>query len=673
MTILAALEAYYERLEARDEVPPIGYSTEKIHFALVLNADGSVRRMDDLRQAEGKKAKLVARPLRVPAAVKRTRAVAPNLMWDNTKYVLGIGIPKDRSGLTAYLPNHAAFVEANRTLLTGVADAGLQALLRFLDRPPLDPDALPDWWRAEAANQNMVFLMAEAPLRPDAKPYLHDRPEVKQRLAARRADAQAPQGVCLVTGQSAPIARLHPTIKGVWGAQPSGASLVSFNLAAFESYGMVQGENAPVSEAAAFAYGTALNTLLDRANPNRVQVADASVVFWADASRAGEANAAAAEMEMRDRLNPSSTTDDVTPDGAEGAGALDRTESTEGADNEQDDEDDDLLLDLQPPPPEDRHEAAKLRPTVEQIAVGRAAALADPKVESGTRFYILGLSPNSARLSVRFWLDTTVGHLRRHFEAHARDLAIAPEPQPLWKVRPSISVLVRETALGEEADRVLPQLGGEVARAVLTGGRYPMALLGGVILRLRAGDPVTGLKAAICKACINRAIRVRATRPEDDDRDEAACQPAEAEWKKEEVPVSLDRENENVAYRMGRLFAVLENVQRAALGRVNASIRDRYFGAASATPAGVFPLLLRGANHHLAVLRKRSDGGGLAIWFETEIGEILNGVPPDLPRHFTLMDQGRFAVGYYHQRTYRKTAGAPDEPAAETDIAHAET
>jgi len=199
-------------------------------------------------------------------------------------------------------------------------------------------------------------------------------------------------------------------------------------------------------------------------------------------------------------------------------------------------------------------------------------------------------------------------------------------------------------------------------RAILTGGRYPRPLLTAVIQRLRAGEPINGPRAALCKAILQRDARVRHQR-----RGRALGAFAD---NAKEVPVSLDRQEMDPAYRLGRLFAVLENAQRAALGRLNASIRDRYFGAASATPANVFPLLLRNAAHHLAVLRKDQRTGGLAFWFEHEITEIMNGLGMGLPRHLRLESQGRFAVGYYHQRYARKPApdGAANSPVPDRPI-----
>lgn len=106
----------------------------------------------------------------------------------------------------------------------------------------------------------------------------------------------------------------------------------------------------------------------------------------------------------------------------------------------------------------------------------------------------------------------------------------------------------------------------------------------------------------------------------------------------------LDLSNANPAYRLGRLFAALEKIQEEASPGLNATIRDRYYGAASSTPVSVFTTLLRLKNHHIGKLSP-----GRATQMEKLLGEILGEVS-DFPRQLALPDQGRFALGYYHQR-----------------------
>ncbi len=573
MSVLRALDRYYDRMAARGEAEAPGFSREKIGFCLSLSPEGNLVEVVDLRDHSGRKPQ--PRQLEVPAAVKRTVAVLPNRLWDKTAYVLGRTAGPGRR--TA--EEHAAFKALHRDLLAGATDPGLVALARFLERwEPASLDGLPS---LELLDANVVFNLA------GEHGYLHAREAALRLLTVAGAPAGA-DSTCLVTGLPATAARLHPAIKGVAGAQSSGASLVSFNLDAFTSYGKVQGANAPVGAAVAFRYGAALNRMLDRGSRNRLTrpIGDATVVFWADTSgTVGEAQAAAAEDWFAQAFTPA---------------------------------------------PADADEAAKLRDALDAVAAGRPVADIAPGVVAGTRFHVLGLAPNAARLSVRYWLDDTLEMFAQRLARHHADLRLEPRPRG-WGGAPSIArLLVKTTALQEKFETIPPLLAGEVARAVLGGGRYPRTWLTAAITRLRAGDdPATGWHAAAIRACLAR--------------DQTG-----------DIPVSLAKDDPHPAYQLGRLFAALETAQRLALGRVNATIRDRYFGAASATPAGVFPLLLRGAQSHMSKLRKeRKDG-----WIEREIAEIVGQLPPALPRSLKLEGQGRFAIGYYHQRQ-AQFAGRP--------------
>jgi CRISPR-associated protein Csd1 len=588
VTILQALDRYYGRMAARGEAEVSGYSREKIGFAIVLAADGRPIDKIDLRDLTGKKPR--PRLLEVPAAVKRTAGILPNLLWDKTAYALGRTAGAGRR--TA--DEHAAFKATHLELLANADDDGLLALRRFIETWAPDRfDTSP--FTEEMLDSNIVFR-----LEGDNR-LIHER-EAARRLLAGRTGNDGPKRFCLITGIDAPVQRLHPTIKGVEGAQSSGAALVSFNLDAFTSYGQEQGDNAPTSEAAAFRYGAALNRMLDRDGPNRLPrpVGDATVIFWADASGVGEDVAKAAEDLFAGWLNP--TDEERDPD------KLDR----------------------------DGGAVARLRDALRDVAAGRPLKAIDPRLDEGVRFHVLGLAPNAARLSVRYWLDDRFEAFARRLADHYDDLAIEPKP---WRATPpSVSrLLVKTTALQEKFDNIPPLLAGEVMRAVLGGGRYPRTLLVTAIIRLRAGDdPATGWHAAAIRAVLARDHRLK--------------------YEKEQTPMSLDRENPNPAYQLGRMFAALETAQRMALGKVNATIRDRYFGAASAAPASVFPLLLRGVQSHLGKLRKQGKGG----WIEREIEDITDHLPPELPRSLRLEAQGRFAIGYYHQRK-AQFAGRPAE------------
>lgn len=592
MTILQALDGYYGRMAQRGEAEVSGFSREKISFTVVLSADGEPIDVIDLRQASGKR--LVPSLRDVPAAVRRTVKVLPNLLWDKTAYALG-RTAAEGVRTTRTKREHEAFRSLHFELLAGNTDDGLLALRQFIeqwtparfDAPPFIPDML---------DTNVVFRLD----RDDR--FIHER-EAARCLVEAQIDDRADKAMCLVTGAIAPVRRLHPPIKGVEGAQSSGASLVSFNLEAFRSYGKEQGDNAPISETAAFRYGAALNRMLDRGSRHCIQrsIGDTTVVFWADASCVGEPAARAAEQVYAEIFDSPST---VSKD-------------------------------------DDAQEAAKVRDKLQDFAKGRPVKEIDRRLESGTSFYILGLAPNAARLSVRFWLEDDFELIAHRLALHAQDLAIKPKPRG-WVWPPSIQrLLVKTTALKEKFDGIPDQLAGEVTRSVLTGQAYPRTLLATAVMRLRAGDdPGSGWHPAVIKACINRALRFRFPNTGD------------AEYqlrRKKDLPVALEPNKKDTAYQLGRLFAVLESAQYAALGRMNASIGDRYYASASTTPARVFGPLLRGLKHHVSDAKKRGRGG----WIEPKVGEIMLMLPADLPKTLRLEDQGRFAVGYYHQRATR--------------------
>lgn len=594
MTVLQALDRYYDRMTARGQAELPGWSRRKISYALVLSPAGEPVQVLDLREASGKKQ--VPRLLPVPAGETRAAGILPRLFYDKTAYVLGRTAGKDHRTAA----EHEAFKRVHLKLLANHADEGLAALRAFLetwqpqrfDVPPFTPDML---------DANFVFRL------DGDMAWLHDRPAARQIIAAATGGDRS-GSLCLVSGVTAPATRLHPSIRGVEGAQPTGALLVSFNLDAFTSYGKSQGDNAPTSEAAAFRYGEALNRMLDRGSPNRIArpIGDATTVFWADTSATVNEDAAtAAEQSFASWFDPQPAAE-PSPDG-------------------------------------DGAEAAKLRDALQRVAEGRPEA-ADPRLRPGTRFHILGLAPNSARLSVRTWVQDDFAVIAGRLQDHHDDLRVEPLP---WRAKPpSIArLLVKTTALQEKFDNIPPLLAGEVMRAVLTGGRYPRTLLTAAVMRLRAGDdPATGWHAAAIRAVLARDHRLTLS--------------------KEPAPMSLHRDNPDPAYQLGRLFAALEVGQRMALQGIKATIRDRYFGAASATPASIFPVLIRGAQNHLGKLRKDGKGG----WIEREIEEISDHIGTEYPRSLRLEAQGRFFLGYYHQRRAQSTKpGTTPDPGDATD------
>lgn len=587
--ILQALNTYYQRLLEREEpgLSPFGYSPEKISYAILLAPDGSP--LDVIKTLDTSGKKPVPRAMNVPKPEKRTAGIKPNFLWDKTSYVLGVSATSKRAD-----KEHEAFRRLHQQSLAGTDDPGLKALLAFLSTWTPERFASAPF-SEEMLDANFIFRL------DGEKAWLHERTAAQAARAKLLAggdaeDAEAPiQLDCLVTGERMPVARLHPAIKGVNGAQSSGASIVSFNLESFGSYGKSQGENAPVSEQAAFAYSTVLNHLLRRSEQNRqrIQIGDTTVVFWAEAADALEA------------------------------------EEAEG-----------LLGSMVNISPDDEQEATLVRQALEKVAKGRPLSEIHPKLQDSTRMFVLGLAPNASRISIRFWQEGTLGQLAQRIAQHEQDMRIEPKP---WKTAPAARRLVLATVPNREGampkmDDAFNNLVGEFMRAILSGNRYPRSLLANTIMRIRTDGNLSGLRAALCKGILARERRLG------------------IHTQNEEVPVSLDKQSTSPGYRLGRLFAVLEAAQRNALGgQVNATIRDRYYGAASATPASVFPVLLRNTQNHLGKLRKEKPG--IAVNLERDIRDIVDGLSDHFPRSLRIEDQGRFAIGYYHQSQSRFTKG----------------
>ncbi len=628
MTILQSLARRYDRLAAAGEAPIPGFAPSQISFTIVLHHDGRYIATHDERTGEGKK--LRPRLCSAPAAPKRTIGIASGAFWDKTSYVLGRSAPdaaasaaKQTKDAERLFKEHSAFIARHEKLLDGVADAGCAALLIFLRQwSPDRYDALQ--YAEEMLDQNVAFRLE------GDNDFIHDRPAARAALVAEVGARDAvPEAMCLITGAVAPIARLHPSIKGVPGAQSSGAALVSFNLDAFTSHGKEQGANAPVSEAAAFAYATALNGLLASSRtdvkgrpvyPNRVMLGETAVAFWAEHDDA--------EYLARTLM-----------------GGVGRE------DEERDDSGDDL-------PTTERGEAQKLRDVLHRMEAGTPLRETRLGMHADSRVYVLGLSPNAARLSVRFWVEQSLEAFARNFQLHWQDLLLEPKPHP-WP--PPLWLLLLELAPQRNSKNIPPHLSGEMMRAILTGLPYPRTLLTQTIMRIRADkdeedrrsgrtlEKVSALRVALLKACLARMHR----------------------WNliTEDVPVSLDLATTNSAYRLGRLFSVLEQLQRAALGQRNATVRDRFYASASATPALVFPSLIRNARNHSKTIRSKV-GAGLAEWFEDHIAEIASGFEGSFPKTLPLEEQGRFALGYYHQRdVFRRKKDVPPEMAAAEAVA----
>jgi CRISPR-associated protein Csd1 len=362
--------------------------------------------------------------------------------------------------------------------------------------------------------------------------------------------------------------------------------LVSFNANAFTSYGKEQSYNAPVGQATVFKYANALNQLLSMPE-RRVRLGDATIVFWADHHTLIE----------------------------DAFAFLFSGESVDKKEHK---------------PEEDQKRVREAKLFLSQLRSGTQDVA--PEADSmPTKFFILGLSPAASRLSVRLWVEADTGEMLRRLTEHVRDFALGSDDE----LPPSIWRIAQATGRAEsdpkgrfksyDSDSVSPKLAGDLARSVLTGAPYPQSLLAAMVRRIYRDGHIRFERVSAIKACLVRNSR-------------HTSNPLE-------IPMELDQTKADVPYRCGRLFAILEKAQSdSAGGELNSTIKDRYFTAASVTPALVFPRLFRLNGHHLNKLET-----GSKIYYERLIGSAMV-APFEFPRQLSLLDQGKFITGYFQQR-----------------------
>ena len=569
--ILQALTQLFEDLAQQGKIGRPGWSPAKISYALCLDEAGELTYVVPMLREEqvGKKTQLRPTPMELPVvATGRTGlSLKPNFLWDNSSYLLGVdekGKP-ERSRAC-----FCACAELHHRLLDDVDSPIAKAIISYFDtwqpEKAQEHPALADCWQELMKGANLIFRVNGS--------FAQDDPAIRSAWDDDYGSVQGEKQQCLVTGKLDVAEPVHPAVKGVAGAQSSGAALISFNAPAFCSYGKEQSLNAPVGKYAAFAYTAALNYLLaDKQNVHRI--GDTTIVCWAEGAEPQYSLFAGLSL-----------FGDTLPEG---------------------------LSDR------DLHSALK------NLAQGLPCE--ELKLDPQRPFYILGLAPNAARLSVRFFCRNSFGTLMKNVNDHHQRMEIVGkrfEVTPLW-------AMLRETVNQNTTDKSpSPAMAGATARAIFMGTAYPASLLEATMLRIRAEREITPGRAAILKAYYLR-------------NSNDLCP-------KEVLTVSLNETSTNIPYTLGRLFAVYEALQESANPGINTTIKDKYFNSASATPATIFPILDNLSQKHL-----RKLDTGLRITYDRQIGALKNILGESNPARLSLPEQGSFNLGYYHQKQFRYT------------------
>lgn len=580
--ILQALVKYYEDLEKQGKLPRQGWCQAKVSYGINLSMDGTIKNIMWLKDEvqTGKKTVWISKTMTVPAMLTRSSGVAANFLCDNSKYFLGI----DKNGTGKRIAEcFEAAREKHLKLLENTSGEMAQAICAFFrnwnPEKAKENAAVLEKWEEITDGGNLIFCMNEK--------YAQDDVEIgKLWDNSNKQTKTDTDGICLVTGERTEISRIHRNIKGVPGAQSSGAALVSFNAPSFESYGKEQSYNAPVGKYAEFAYTSALNYLLAQ-RKYTFPLGDSIIVYWAEAAKA---------------------------------------------------EYQDVFLALLNPVKDNQEE---VHAVFEKLRKDEQIMINDIELNPAQKFYILCLAPNAARLSVRFFYQSSFGDILKNLERHYERMRMV---RPVREEREYLGIedMLRETVNMNSRDKkVVSNMAAMVLSAILQDSRYPASLYTDALIRIRAEQGrVTWGRASIVKALLIKNYKNM----------------------EGEISMGLNEDCSDVAYVLGRVFAVLEMIQIKATDGIKSTIRDRYFNSACATPASVFPVLLKLKNSHMKKLER--DKRYLKKEYEDYLGKLMcklevyqsclmqeeGGKWEAYPKQLTLEEQGKFILGYYHQK-----------------------
>lgn len=613
--ILQALYQYYKAMQSLGEVAPFGMEWKAIPFIIIISSEGDFVDFIDTRDKGEYK---LGRKYLVARTKGRSGSKSyevSQILWDHSGYVLSVPTSPEPAKEAMAPKQHESFRHELATLIDAYPNnAEFRAVKLFYEKE--QHRAIPQEYIQEIQNKVGANISFRLSTEPNPHKLIASHPDITEYMASESDGTEDTKlGRCLVTGAKQPIQRVHSGINLI-GAQP-GASFISFQKGSgYDSYGKEQGFNAPISVEASDAISTALNNLLLVGKETNYRLSETTFVFWSSMQT----------PELLD-LYKKATFTGIQQDKAD-------TSEEEGTPTE----------DARKPKrrgKKNKPETDGFNPEEESYKVlqalrsirGDKGSHIDKRAEE--RFYMLGLAPNAKRVSVKLWMEGTVREIVDNTLKHLDDMNIVryggivdeehPRLWPLYKIISTIST-------SSKSDKWSALMIQGIVESIVKGLPYPKALQQACMERVlhdhESSTPVKELRAAILKAYINR------------------------KYNKEVITMALDKNNTDPAYVAGRLFAVLERIQQAAIKSANATITDTYYRAASSTPGITFGRLTQLSKHHLAKIRKEKPG--LAIFFQKQLEEIyalLPGNAPQFAKYFNLDQQSIFAVGYYHQRT----------------------
>jgi CRISPR-associated protein Csd1 len=543
--ILQSLCGYYDKVlkaDLRSTIPRFGYEDANVGGCIVLNADGSISNIVSYADGEQRSRKLI-----VPSKPKVTSGIKAAFLCNDAGYLLGMDEKRGEA-------KRSAATKLHHELLDDIDDHEAQAVLAFFDLDEIG-------YESDVPNGNLVFRLQ------GNNSFVHENPTIRVAWEdyCTRQSPESETGQCLITGDTAPIARLHGSLPGFGKDKPT---FVSFNKDSFTSFGKQQGDNAPVSELAAFKYATAFSLLMNDLRHN-FRLGKDKVLFWAETEATEE--------------------EDFFGDMVSGGGI-------------------------------DHSKSDRVKKILSSIFFGKNPE--EPKeLDPDVMFCLLGVSSNRTRVVMRFYYRNTFGHILKSYARHLYDIEIISDYHGDIVVTP-LGILL-ETAIEHKYDRIPPILDSALLRSIFWDRPYPYTLYMSILNRIKAEARVNRTRAGFLKGYINRNDRCNG--------------------RKEMIEVGLNLDETNQGYLLGRMMAIYEKAQYDALGKVNATVVDKYLNSALATPRTVFPVMEGMFEKHVSKSEK--------YYPKKLMGEVMDKIPSTgYPQTLSAEDQGRFVIGYYHQR-----------------------